>query len=216
MENSKKIAELENKITKIDSKLDNMLSIMTKIDSKLSELSSKQLSRGRIYNNPLIASKALNDTIFAVKDYEEENKKGILAKELAQVRGLSQPTIYDHLSKLEEAEILFWQRGSELGLEPHNAKYYYIKERKKSLNEVTILSELPDMDAKVASLIRVNPSGISIEEITAELIPKSAKITVKAKKELIKEVEISLLSLMRQVLIRKQKTGNIENYIVFE
>lgn len=216
MDNSKKIDQLEGKIAKIDSKLETILNIMTKIDSKLTELSSKQTSRGRMYNNPLIASKALNESIFAVSDYEEVNKQGILAKELALVRELSQPTIYDHLSKLEEAQILFWQRGSELGLEPHNAKFYSLKERNKSLTEVTVVTELPVLEAKVASLILSNISGISKVEIISELLPKSKKLDEKAKEKKNKEINTAIQVLLRQVLIKKQRTGEKELYLIYD
>ena len=88
-------------------------------------------------------------------------------------------------------------------------------ERTKSINEVTVLSELPDLEAKVASLIRINPNGITKDEILSELIPKDGKLADKANKEIIKEIQNSILSLMRQVLIKKKKDGDKETYVVF-
>jgi hypothetical protein len=168
-------------------------------------------------DNPLIFSRVLMGTLDKIKEYEEEHGHGIVAKDLARIRGVEPPTIYDHLSKLEEADLIFWQRGTELGLKPYNAKFYSVAMREEGLEDIPVMMSLPDFVIPVAqAILNASEEGVSRgellemvqglkeggEEPWSETPPKEIESTL----------DEALKILLRRVLVEHRQTIDRDYY----
>ena len=172
-------------------------------------------------DNPLIYSKVLMGTLQAIEEYEGKNGHGVVAKDLAAIRNVEAPTIYDHLTKLEEGNLIFWQRGAELGLKPHNAKFYSVKDRREKLSDLPTLMALPDSIVPIAqAIVRASKKGTTkqnLKDIVFSLKERGEKgWKNKTPRELEKELDESLRLLMQRVLISRQRTPEDDTYFVRE
>ena len=100
-----------------------------------------------------LLSQTLEKTIETIRAYEISNNRGITAKELSRIRGVALPTIYEQLSKLEKANLIFWQKGKDIGLKPENARFYSTIERERHLADLPVLVSLPDEIIPLAKII---------------------------------------------------------------
>jgi hypothetical protein len=160
--------------------------------------------------NPLIYSRVLMATVNTINEYENEHGQGVVAKDLARLRGLEVPTIYDHLSKLEEANLIFWQRGSELGLKPFNAKFYSVAARDEHLEDIPVLMSLPDFVVPIAQAIlkkgKAGTARKSLLENVKSLHERGEEPWSKVPPNEIEEhLDEALRRLLRKVLIRQEK-----------
>ncbi len=167
--------------------------------------------------DPLIYSRVLMATLNAIKTFENEHGRGITAKELAVVRNVELPTIYDHLSKLEDAGLVFWQRGTELGLQPYNAKFYSTSKRERSLSDPKTLASLPTHVRPVAkAIIRASPKSIDRKKLLKKLLTLRARgeqpwadLTESAVEQMLDD---ALKYLLRAVLIKRKRSLKGESF----
>ncbi|TXT57860.1 MAG: hypothetical protein BAJATHORv1_10568 [Candidatus Thorarchaeota archaeon] len=167
--------------------------------------------------NPLIFSKVLMGTLDTIKKYEKEHEHGVVAKDLARLRGVELPTIYDHLSKLEEASLIFWLRGTEIGLKPYNAKFYSVTNRDEGLEDLPVLMDLPDYIVPIAqTIVKNSDKGISKLELL-EFV-KGLKEQGEEpwndvpKKNIEPKLDSAIKYLLRRILIRKEQTVDEDYY----
>ena len=160
--------------------------------------------------NPLIFSKVLMGTVDAIIEYEREHQQGVVAKDLARLRGVEQPTIYDHLSKLEEANLIFWQRGSELGLKPFNAKFYSVVNREEHLEDIPVLMALPEEVTPIAqAILKAGKAGVS-KKVLLEMVRGLSESGEKpwskiSGGKIAGHLEDAVKLLLRRVLIRYER-----------
>ncbi|MHA1214101.1 MAG: hypothetical protein ACTSPG_02325 [Candidatus Hodarchaeales archaeon] len=151
--------------------------------------------------------KACYETLNVIKEFELKYQRGVTADEIAQLRNLSRPTIYTHLDELEEANLVFSRRGSIIGLEPHNASFYYVSDRSSfpTLYDQNLFSELTIEEQKVARKIIASAvgkdKGVSFEELRDQL---------KFEEKLLDSI---LKILLRRTLIEFYQEGLVRKYI---
>ncbi|MHA2363979.1 MAG: hypothetical protein ACXAC7_08465 [Candidatus Hodarchaeales archaeon] len=142
--------------------------------------------------------KSCMETLKIIKEYEKSEKKGVTAEIISEIRGLSRPTIYNHLKELQKSDLVYLRSGSIIGLKPVNANFYYSKEREPSqtLWNPNYLISLPKRTQRVALIVRnAGDKSITIEEINTNLKNKSDF------SKSLKEIEKEIQNLLRQGLI---------------
>jgi hypothetical protein len=159
--------DLYEALKSIEKRLKSIQGTLKSFESRIGALEGAVEQRVQVSGeNPLIFSKVLMGTVEAISEYETEHQRGVVAKDLARLRGVEQPTIYDHLSKLEEANLIFWQRGSELGLKPFNAKFYSVSNRSEHLEDLPVLMSLPDDVTPIAqAILKGGKAGVSRKQL---------------------------------------------------
>ncbi|MDF1537925.1 MAG: hypothetical protein P1Q69_03385 [Candidatus Thorarchaeota archaeon] len=196
----------------IQRQLSSIQNTMKRFESRIASL--EQSVEKRISpegENPLIYSRPLMHTLDTIRDYEKEHGHGIVAKTLTRIKDLEQPTVYDHLSKLEKSDLIFWQRGTEIGLKPYNGKFYSVRQRDEALEDLPVLMSLPDTVVPVAQrILKSAGDGISKNELL-KMVTKLKDSGEKpwkglSSKELISTLDESLFTLLRRVLIERKKT----------
>jgi len=217
-----KNSELSRALRNIEKTLQSIQEGVAGLDNRISSLEQKVGQQDSFQQgNPLIFSRVLTGTLDAIREFENKQGQGIVAKDLARIRNVELPTIYDHLSKLEEANLISWQRGTELGLSPHNAKFYSLLQREKQLADIPVLMSLPDYVTPIAqAILKASKKGVS----RTSLILKA--ITLKEQGEKIwKDAELgnfevlvddAIRILLRLVLISLKKYPNDVMYFVKE
>lgn len=222
MANGTNDAELSKILKGIESQLKSIHSVLAGLEERVETLEQTMGQTGFSQKeNPLIYSKVLMGTLQAIEDFEVKNGRGVVAKDLAAIRNVEAPTIYDHLTKLEESNLIFWQRGAELGLKPHNAKFYSVADRKESLSDLPVLMALPDSVVPIAqAIVRASNKGITrsnLQDIVVSLKEHGEKEWKnKTSKELEKELDESLRLLMQRVLISRKRTPEEDKYYARE
>ncbi|MBN2229073.1 MAG: hypothetical protein JW779_05720 [Candidatus Thorarchaeota archaeon] len=211
-------SDLKTVLNSIEKRLKSIQDTLTSFEQRIGTLErtveQKIVATGE---NPLIYSRVLMGTVDAIRDYEKEHEQGVVAKDLARIRGVELPTIYDHLSKLEESNLIFWQRGTELGLKPHNAKFYSLQERDEHLEDIPVLMSLPERVIPVAqSIIKYGKEGVR-KEILHDTIKSLTQKKDKAWSDvplnkIDAELDDVLKYLLRRVLIRSEKTIDSDYY----
>ncbi len=169
--------------------------------------------------NPLIYSRVLTATLETIRNFEKTNGRGITAKELAALRNVELPTIYDHLSKLEDAKLIFWQRGTELGLQPYNAKFYSTTKRDRLLTDLSVMTSLPEHIQPVAqALVKASPKGVDRDYLLQVLMLLKERgeqpwceLTPKAIEQLLDD---AIRYLLRAVLIKRKRSLKGEHFYV--
>ncbi|MFW9843512.1 MAG: hypothetical protein ACFFEV_02935 [Candidatus Thorarchaeota archaeon] len=222
MANGKRDAELSKVLKGIEKQLKSIHSVLAGLEERVETLEQSVGQTGFVHKeNPLIYSKVLMGTLQAIEDFEIKNGHGVVAKDLAAIRNVEAPTIYDHLTKLEESNLIFWQRGAELGLKPHNAKFYSVADRKENLSDLPTLMALPDSVVPIAqAIVRASKKGITksnLQNIVVSLKEQGEKgWKNKTSKELERELDDSLRLLMQRVLISRKRTPEDDKYYVRE
>ena len=204
-------ADLHKTLHSIEKTLKSIQSTLKRFEGRMGALEEAVQQRFQESGeNPLIYSRVLMGTVDAIRQYEREHGHGVVAKDLARLRGVELPTIYDHLSKLEEAKLVFWQRGSELGLKPFNAKFYSVMTRDENLEDIPVLMSLPEEAVPIAqAILKSGKEGISrsdLIEIVRGLAESGEKPWSKVpagKRESRLDDVIRLL--LRRVLIRYER-----------
>ncbi|MHA1772400.1 MAG: hypothetical protein ACTSYL_12010 [Candidatus Thorarchaeota archaeon] len=172
-------------------------------------------------SDPLIYSRVLMATLSAIQTFERDNGRGITAKELAAVRNVELPTIYDHLSKLEDAKLVFWQRGTELGLQPYNAKFYSTSKREYTLADPKTIASLPDHIRPVAKIIaRAAPKTVDRKLLLKKLMALRSRgeqpwadLTENAVEQLLDD---AIKYLLRAVLIKRKRSLKGEYFTMWD
>ncbi|MGY5881863.1 MAG: hypothetical protein RTV31_16555 [Candidatus Thorarchaeota archaeon] len=222
MASGKGDAELSKVLKGIEKQLKSIHSVLAGLEERVETLEQSVGKTGFVQKeNPLIYSKVLMGTLQAIEDFEIKNGHGVVARDLAAIRNVEVPTIYDHLTKLEESNLIFWQRGAELGLKPHNAKFYSVADRKENLSDLPILMALPDSVVPIAqAIVRTSKKGITktnLQEIVVSLREQGEKEWKnKTSKELERELDDSLRLLMQRVLISRKRIPEDDKYYVRE
>ncbi|TFG30295.1 hypothetical protein EU527_14670 [Candidatus Thorarchaeota archaeon] len=206
----------------IESQLKSIHSVLSGLEQRIDTLEQSVGHSGYPQReNPLIYSKVLMRTLQAIEDFERERGHGVVAKDLAAIRDVELPTIYDHLAKLEETSFVFWQRGAELGLKPHNAKFYSVTNREDHLTELPVLMALPDEVVPIAqAVVKSSQNGIS----RSNLLESLQKLKNKGEKnwkdmssnDLEKQLDKGIRLLMRRVLIKRKRDPEDEYYYLWE
>lgn len=218
MSKSDNSSDLKNVLDKIEKRLKSIQDTLNSFEGRIGAL--EQVVEQKITTtgeNPLIYSRVLMGTLEVIRDYEKTNGKGIVARDLARIRGVELPTIYDHLSKLEESNLVFWQRGTELDLKPFNAKFYSLLERDERLEDIPVLMGLPERVIPIAQSILKNGSeGVSreslIENLKNLIERKDKSWSGVALDKFEEELDNALKFLLRRVLIRTEKTVDTDYY----
>ncbi len=212
MPNGSNKSEISDALASIQKQLSSIQKSMKRFENRMTSLEQTMEQKTQLKgDNPLIYSRALMLTLDTIRDYETENGHGVVAKTLARVRGLEPPTVYDHLSKLEEADLIFWQRGTELGLKPFNAKFYSVANREESLEDIPVLMRLADTVIPIAqSILTSSSKGISRTDLLNMVVSlkESGEKPWKtiATKEIASTLDDALQTLLRRVLIDHRKT----------
>lgn len=218
MSDGSESADISKALENIQRQLSSIQNAMKSFESRIESL--EQSVEKRIApegENPLIYSRPLMHTLETIRDYEKENGHGIVAKTLTRIKDLEQPTVYDHLSKLEKADLIFWQRGTEIGIKPFNGKFYSVKQRDEALEDLPVLMDLPDTVIPVAqTILKSSDKGIS----KSELMKMAMKLKESGEKPWVnfggKKLEATLdealYILLRRVLIERKKTVNDDLY----
>ncbi|MFX0094893.1 MAG: hypothetical protein ACFFBD_24365 [Candidatus Hodarchaeota archaeon] len=222
MTNPEQLSNSIDILKKLDTKIQMVLDIVSSLERRLDKMEQKIGSPNlRSLDNPLLYSRALNETLESIKNFEKERKRGILAKELSQLRNLRSSSIYDHLSKLEEARLIFWQRGSELDLKPANAKFYSVMEREENLSNLSVIMDLSDDAAAVAQLLlQAGKKGLDKKALLNKVK------TLRKEKEspwhhiplerLESMLESTVRTLLQRVLIKVEKSTDNEHYYAWD
>ncbi|MGY5858913.1 MAG: hypothetical protein RTU63_06055 [Candidatus Thorarchaeota archaeon] len=222
MTNGKNDNDLSKVLKGIEKQLKSIHSVLEGLEQRVENLEQSTGKTGYISKeNPLIYSKVLMGTLQAIEAFEVKNGYGVVAKDLAAIRNVEAPTIYDHLTKLEESNLIFWQRGAELGLKPHNAKFYSVADRKEKLADLPTLMTLPDTVVPIAqAIVRASGKGTTkrnLKAIVFSLKEKGEKgWKNKTPKELEKGLDESLRLLMQRVLISRKRTPDDDIYFIRE
>lgn len=145
------------------------------------------------------------ETLKVLDQFEDKHGRGAIAKEIAQERDLQPPTIYGHLELLSDNNMVFFRRGSVLGLSPANAKFFYPTNRADkpslwSINDFTSLSE--DVQRVARTIIDSGEDGITEEAL-------NEKLSLSPKK-----IENGLKELLKRVLIDYQVKSATKTYFV--
>lgn len=198
IENEVKI--LNKRISSIEKNIDYLIKMVKDIKDDID-----LIAKGGITGSQGTISKALNESLIVIRNFEKKQKRGIRAAELANLRNLSPPSIYEQLNKLEEAKQVLWLRGREIGLTPSHSKFYTLKNREESLWETNVIMELSDEIASIGRIIRdEGEEGISKEELIVKYSEikglKLSKNISKLEEEITKSIHI----LLRRVLINKE------------
>ncbi len=205
-------ADISKALTSIQRQLSSIQKTMKSFEKRI--VSLEQSVEKRITpegENPLIYSRPLMHTLDTIREYEKEHGHGIVAKILTRIKDLEQPTVYDHLSKLEKADLIFWQRGTEVGLKPFNGKFYSVKQRDEALEDLPVLMSLPDTVVPVAqTILKSGTDGISKSDLL-KMVTKLKESGEKpwkafATNEMISTLDEALFILIRRVLIERRKT----------
>ena len=209
-------------LTSIEKRLRTIQKVLSKLEKRVNAIEKVVGQSVAIQQeNPLVYSRVLMGTLNAIRRFEEEHDRGVVAKDLAPMRKVELPTIYDHLSKLEEANLVLWQRGTELGLKPHNAKFYSVSKRDHRLTDLPVLMALPDTAIPIAqAIVRGSQKGVS----RSKLLEMAMSLKEQGEKgwkrctldELERRVHDAITSLLRRVLIIRKRTPNEEYYYVRE
>ncbi len=212
--------ELGKVLRGIEKQLKSIHGVLSGLETRIETLEGT-MGHNIQRENPLIYSKVLMGTLNAIEEFEIENGRGVVAKDLAAIRNVEAPTIYDHLTKLEESNLIFWQRGTELGLKPHNAKFYSVSDRKEKLSDLPILMTLPDSIVPIAqTIVRASNKGITrsnLQEIVFSLKEQGEKgWKNKTAKQLEEGLDDTLRLLMQRVLISRKRTPEDDKYFVRE
>jgi DNA-binding MarR family transcriptional regulator len=213
------MSEIGDALKKIQKQLSFIQKSMQGFEKRLASLERAVEQKLQVDGeNPLIYSRVLTRTLETIREYEKENGHGVVAKTLARIRDLEQPTVYDHLSKLEEAELIFWQRGTELGLKPYNGKFYSVTQREERLEDLPVLMALPDIVIPVAqAILKAGNEGLSktaLMDIVTRLNEQNEKPWGSiSKKHIEKELDDSLQTLLRRVLIEHRKSVDHDYYL---
>ncbi len=171
-----------------------------------------------ISDTPIIYSRVLMATLNAIRDYEKEHGHGVFTKVLARIRDVETPTIYDHLSKLEAENLVVWYRGSEIGLKPHNGKFYSIANREEFLSDLPVLMSLPDRVIPIAqTILKSGNKGCTLDELVevARRLRDQENEHWKGLSDgaIVEEVEEAVKYLLRRILVRKERTKeNVKFY----
>jgi hypothetical protein len=157
---------LNDILTSIEKRLRTIQKVLSKLEKRVNAIEKVVGQSVTIpQENPLIYSRVLMGTLDAIRRFEIEHERGVVAKDLAPIRKVELPTIYDHLSKLEEANLVLWQRGTELGLKPHNAKFYSVSKRENRLTDLPVLMALPDATIPIAGDVAEGTRREGLEEM---------------------------------------------------
>ncbi|MHA1637640.1 MAG: hypothetical protein ACTSUO_09725 [Candidatus Thorarchaeota archaeon] len=222
MSKGEKKLELEDALARIEKTLSSMQKSIIVLEKRISDMEQLFDKKSNFSGgNPLIFSKVLMGTLEAIRDYEKKEHHGIVPKDLARIRNVGLPTIYDQLSKLSEAQLVIWQRGIGLGLKPHNAKFYSVKQRDERLSDLPILMSLPEYVMPIAqSILKSSSNGVSkkaLLRIVQSLKEQDEKIWKKVSSiELEQRVSDAVQFLLCRVLITKKGTPDDEYYYVQE
>jgi DNA-binding transcriptional ArsR family regulator len=211
-------ADISKALASIQKQLSSIQKTMKSFESRI--VSLEQSVERRITpegENPLIYSRPLMHTLDTIREYEEENGHGIVAKTLTRIKDLEQPTVYDHLSKLEKADLIFWQRGTEIGLKPFNGKFYSVRNRDEALEDLPVLMALPDTVVPIAQrVLKSSGDGVS-KSALLKMVTKLKESGEKpwkgfSSKELLSTLDEALFVLLRRVLIERKKTVDDDIY----
>jgi len=213
--------DLSKVLKGIEKQLKSIHSVLEGLEQRVETLEQSVGKSGYSKENPLIYSKVLMGTLQAIEAYEEKNGHGVVAKDLAAIRNVEAPTIYDHLTKLEESNLIFWQRGAELGLKPHNAKFYSVADRREKLSDLPTLMALPDSVVPIAqAIVRASNKGTTKQNLKAIVFSLKEQGEKGWKNKTPKELEAgldeSLRLLMQRVLISRQRTPDDDKYFAKE
>ena len=191
---------------------------MSSLESRMLSLEKKAERSFKLRpENPLIFSKTLVETLDTIREFELRNNHGVTARQLGKIRKVVLPTIYEHLSKLEETGHIFWQRGTELGLDPPNSKFYSLVKRDKLLSDLPVLMSLPQEIMPLAQQILKNAKrGMTKESLIAfawklasdERSPWSS-IT---ESQIPVKVDDAIRYLMQMVLVERVRTQDGDYY----
>jgi hypothetical protein len=215
---SKRDADLKDVLSSIEKQLKSIQRTLGSFEKRIGALEEAFEQRVSVPGeNPLIFSRVLMGTVDAIKQYEKDHGQGVVAKDLARVRGVELPTIYDHLSKLEDAELIFWQRGTELGLKPANAKFYSVSTRDEQLEDIPVLMALPEYVTPIAqAILKGGKDGTSREELLEIALALKDRgenpWTTLSQTKIADKLDEALKFLLRRVLIRSEKTLETDNY----
>ncbi|MBN2230713.1 MAG: hypothetical protein JW779_14080 [Candidatus Thorarchaeota archaeon] len=172
MPDGSKDSEIASALAGIQKQLKSIQNTMKSFEGRIASLEQaveQKLSADG--ENPLIYSRVLMKTLETIGDYEKEHGHGIVAKDLAAIRNLEPPTVYDHLTKLEAEKMIFWQRGTELGLKPYNGKFYSVSNRDEALEDIPVLMSLPDTIIPIAqTILKSSSDGVTREELLKMLL----------------------------------------------
>ncbi|MFW9920590.1 MAG: hypothetical protein ACFFED_13385 [Candidatus Thorarchaeota archaeon] len=212
MPDGSKDSEIFNALAGIQKQLKSIQNAMKSFEGRIASLEQAVEHKFSVDGeNPLIYSRVLMKTLETIGEYEKEHGHGVVAKNLARIRDLEQPTVYDHLSKLEESNLIFWQRGTELGLKPFNGKFYSVTNRDEALEDLPVLMSLPDTTTPVAqTILKASSDGISKSALLRTLLELKESGEKPWKGMSAKEIESALneaiQTLLRRVLIEYKKT----------
>lgn len=222
MSNRSRSSGSNNILASIEKQLRSIQKVLSKLEKRVNAIEKVVGQRVTIpQENPLIYSRVLMGTLDAIRRFEKEHERGAVAKDLAPIRNVELPTIYDHLSKLEEANLVLWQRGTELGLKPHNAKFYSASKRENQLTDLPVLMALPDLTVPIAqAIVRGSQKGVSrskLLEMVKSLKEQGEKDWKRCTPdELKRRVHDAITSLLRRVLIIRKRTPDEEYYYAYK
>ncbi len=172
-------------------------------------------------DDPILFSKTLFETLETIKEYEIRNNHGITAKNLAKIRKVVLPTVYEHLTKLEKAGHIFWQRGTDIGLKPKNSKFYSLIKRERYLSDLPVLMALPDEIIPLAQkILNTAKKGINREQLVSyarnlsseERSPWSQIAT----EDIESTIDKSLQYLLQTVLVERVRTQDDDIYFPWD
>ncbi len=207
-------------LARIEKKLESIEGALHGLDDRLSALESGK-GLGIPSESPSIYSRVLMGTLDAIREYEKEHGQGVVARDLARIRNVELPTIYDHLSKLEAENLVMWQRGTEIGLKPFNAKFYSVAQRDELLSDLPVLMALPEKVIPIAqAIIKESKKGVTEDALVSIVRELKAKGDAQWREvpdsELEEEVDIALKLLLRRVLIRREREREHDRYFPIE
>lgn len=133
--------------------------------------------------------KSFMESLRVIKSYEKREKQGITAQELANMRDLSRPTVYNHLEELQRNNLIITRRGNHIGIKPSNSNFYYATERdpSRTLWNFNVLTSLSNSTQQIAqTIIKAEHQGITIPAISQALSMPKNKIE-KGIQELLKQ-----------------------------
>ena len=202
----------------VDKRLKNIEKVLGDLQKRFSNLEEKRESQMTLQESPLIYSRVLMGTLNAIREFEREHHHGVVAKQLARIRNLEPPTIYDHLSQLEEADLIFWQRGTEIGMQPFNAKFYSVTERDELLSDLPVLMSLPNIVVPVAQkILKAGDKGVTrnaLINLGESLIEQKDENWADIHKSDVSEkIEDTINYLLQRILIRRERSENQDLFI---
>ncbi len=212
--------DIKDILLSVDKRLKNIEKLLGDLQKRISNLEEREKSQQTSQETPLLYSRVLMGTLNAIREFEREHHHGVVAKQLARIRNLEPPTIYDHLSQLEEEDLILWQRGTEIGMQPFNAKFYSVRERDELLSDLPVLMSLPNKVVPVAQKILKAGNGgvtrnalISLGESLVE--QKDENWADIRKAEVSEKVDESINYLLQRILIRRERSEDQDLYFAF-